>query len=289
MSQKLIEARVIRHALIRQIFFNKKHIQGDNTMSNNSNAKEFERKEKSTKTDEQISELAGANLSEWEQANRRKIDSAREEAERLLSSNRESEQKRGEQQLREIEAAFTKAQQNSDNDALRRGLARSSIAVNRTADIQTAAAEAESNARGENSKRLADIDAQLARLDGQREKALNEFNIAHAARITQEINRLTEARTAQNNEAAAFNNNVLGQEMQRELNAVQLAQRTDELNASRESAERARQREELFASTFRQLEAMSSRDARNEIRNNVLLREQLTPSQFFRLYDRFGR
>ncbi|MCL2369976.1 MAG: hypothetical protein FWC80_01930 [Firmicutes bacterium] len=255
----------------------------------NTNEREFERKQKSTKTDGQIRELAGANLSEWEQANRRQIDNAREEAERLLSSNREAEQRRGEEQLREIESAFAQAQQRADNDALRRGLARSSIAVNRTADIQTASAEAESNARGENSVRLADIDAQLARLDSQREQALNDFNIAHAARITQEINRLTGERTAQNDAAIQFNNNVLNQEMQRELNAVQLAQRTDDLNASRASAERARHQEALFTSTFRELEAMSARDARNEIRNNVLLREQLTPSQFFRLYDRFGR
>jgi len=76
---------------------------------------------------------------------------------------------------------------------------------------------------------------------------------------------------------------------QLDTDALRREQLADSINATRDAAERARLQEELFAQTFHDLSAMSSRDARNEIRNNVLLREQLTPSQFFRLYDRFGR
>ena len=267
----------------------------------------LERKQGDDRTDEQIRDAAAANLKESEQTGRRAIDSMIEEADSLLRNNRNTEEQRARELLGQIETAFGQAQRNADNDALRRGLARSSIAHNRSADIQTAGAEARRDAVAQNLDNLAQIDNQLDGLTAKRERALNDFDIAHAARLTQEINNLTDARTRANNEAMAFNNRAAADEarmvnderrleMDSQLNQSRLQNEAlnrerlqDELNATRNAAERRRLQEELFASTFRELEDMSRRDARNEIRNNLILREQLTPSQFFRLYDRFGR
>ena len=260
----------------------------------------FERKAVPDKSDNDIRNLASANLTEFEQANRRAIESMIEEAGTLLKSNRESEKQRAEQLMSQIDEAFENARRNSDNDALRRGLARSSIAVNRTADIETAAAARRADASAENLANLTEIDNRLAGLTAKREQALNEFNIAYAARLTQEINSLTQDRDRRADEAMRYNNQMLAKERQfeadRALNqsrldteALRREELSDSINATRDAAERARLQEELFAQTFNSLNSMSARDARNEIRNNVLLREQLTPSQFFRLYDRFGR
>jgi len=229
-----------------------------------------------------LKKLAKANLTEFDQTNRRAIEGMIEEAGNLLMSNRDTEKARAEQLMRQIDAAYGTARKNSNNDALKRGLARSSIAVNRTADIETAAAEKRSSATAENLANLADIDNRLASLAGKRENALNQFDIAYAARLTQEINNLTQEREKRDMDRALNQSRLDTEALRRE-------ELSDSINASRETAEKARRQEEDFAAAFNRLSGMSARDARHAVRNDLLLREQLTPSQFFRLYDRFGR
>jgi len=260
----------------------------------------FDRITVPNKSDDDIRNLATANLTEFEQATRRAIESQISEADRLLRSNRESEKARGAELMRQIDTYFEQARRNADNDALRRGLARSSIAVNRSADLEAAGAERRTEATSTMLDNILEIDNELEGLGAKRERALNEFDIAYAARLTQEIQRLTEVRDRQVSEATRFNNDQLMREMQfdmdSQLNESRLAtealrrqEAEHQLASTRSAQQRAREQEQLFVDTFNHLSTLSARQARQELRDNVLLRTQLTPTQFFQLYNRFGR
>ncbi|MCL2255429.1 MAG: hypothetical protein FWC11_01045 [Firmicutes bacterium] len=192
-----------------------------------------------------------------------------------------------------IEKEYGVARENVANDSLRRGLARSSIAVNQQATLSNIAAEQRTGVSNELIERMAGLDAEIYNLEGMRQGAIDNFNIAFAARVTQELNRLKGERDAFNREVIRFNNQAAQQERDNQMQNI--------MNESRLHGERLNQmqtEQELNLQTnFREnylkirqyLANMSRRDARNALANDPLFRSHLNSYFFYRLYDEFAR
>ncbi|MCL2860807.1 MAG: hypothetical protein FWE22_00125 [Firmicutes bacterium] len=192
-----------------------------------------------------------------------------------------------------VEHEYGIARENVANDSLRRGLARSSIAVNQQAALSNAAAEQRTGISNELIERLAGLDAEIHSLEGMRQSAVDNFNIAFAARITKELNRLKGERDAFNRDAIRFNNQMSQQERDNQMQNI--------MNESRLHGERLshmQQEADLNMQTnFREnylkirqyLAGMSRRDARDALANDPLFRMHLNSYFFYRLYAEFAR
>jgi len=192
-----------------------------------------------------------------------------------------------------VDKEYGIARENVANDSLKRGLARSSIAVNKQAALSNAAAEQRTGISNELIERLAGLDAEIHGLEAMKQSALDNFNIAFAAKITQELNRLISERDTFNRDAIRFNNQMMQAERDNQMQNI--------MNESKLHGERLSQMQQEnnlnMQTNFREnyirireyLAGMSARDARNVLANDPLFRDHLNSYYFYRLYDEFGR
>lgn len=186
------------------------------------------------------------------------------------------------------------------NDALKRGLARSSIAANTVAALNSekagkAASAAESYYLAER-----DLEEKLAGLEVKRQKAMDDFNISYTAKLTEEINRLKAQRDELMSEALKYNNSLTEKENEEKLErqkaeselyteALGQAKAERELQDNLSAAEQDKKYQEIYGVLRDKLLTMSAQEAQNEIKNNSIYRAYLSDAYFYKLYDEFGR
>ena len=100
------------------------------------------------------------------------------------------------------------------NDALRRGLARSSIIVNKLNALENSKAQAKSDAASGLFDSINQIDNKLNELETARLNALDEFDIVYAAKIGAEIQKLNAERQARLDDVIKYNNTLKAYEAQ---------------------------------------------------------------------------
>jgi len=258
-------------------------------------APQFKRQHVTERTDEEICELATDKLADQRLAGERGIETDMQNRERDLNTQRENAQTSAESQKQAAAESFERAQNAVNNDALRRGLARSSIAVNRQADLAEQNA-AQTAAIGTTlARNLEQMDNDLAALEGQRAQALADFNVTQAARLTQTIHTLQAEQDRARRDAIAFNNNVAEQERRAEIERqergaalhqreLDILERERNLGGGAAAVQNA-----VFNKMVETLNRLAPTDARRQVMENPIFRDNLTPQEFYRLYDRFTR
>lgn len=180
----------------------------------------YERYEYDAPTDENIKQSAESELSGYlndgensimEEYNRKEKELQADKAQndRLFAENKE-----------QLKSAYDAAAEALDNDALKRGLARSSIALNNQAKANKTYAENLGELTRQNYARIAELDEQISGLDDELQSALNSFKISYAAKLTERINQLKEEREKNRLEALKYNNSLTKDEYQQNLNAA---------------------------------------------------------------------
>ena len=172
-----------------------------------------------------------------------------------------------------------------EDDMAKRGLSRSSIAASEKAAIEESRAEALASARSAHAEEISRIDAEISGLEADMQKALNAFDIAYAARLTERIAELTEEREEKRIEALKYNNQMTEKERDDMLAIM-----------GDESLLEGEVPEDMLASyysekydVFRQyLSGMSADQARVAVRNDPFIRSSLSDYFYYRLYNEFG-
>ena len=257
----------------------------------------YDRMEYDAPSDEEIKTKAESELEKERLEGIEKIESenAASKADKELEA--EEVAARAEKLKRETNAAYDEVADEFSNDALRRGLARSSVAVNGKSAIESARAAALTQAATDADKEAAAIEKEIAALEEGRRKALDAFDIAHAAKVTERIAQLTEEREKKIAETLKYNNELLKQE-QKDLNdraELESDLKTDELRRKKleqevgessdgAAAERA---EAKYNAVRNYLLGMSKSDAAYAIRNDDLVRDSLSDKYYFKLYNEF--
>lgn len=172
-----------------------------------------------------------------------------------------------------------------EDDMAKRGLSRSSIAASEKAAIEESRAAALASARSDHAEEISRIDAEISGLEADMQKALNAFDIAYAARLTERIAELTEEREEKRIEALKYNNQMTEKERD-DMLAI----------AGDESLLEGEVPEDMLASyysekydLFRQyLSGMSADQARVAVRNDPSIRNALSDYFYYKLYNEFG-
>lgn len=199
----------------------------------------------------------------------------------------------------ELDQKYISSARAIDNDVIKRGLARSSVAsvergalereyLNKSADIVK---EYQSN--------IAKLESDIAATDKKLQEALSDFNLAYAAKLTQRINELKKEREQKMQDVIEYNNDIKVKQAamdrskaktESDLYSAALKQEQQENSLDGITAER---RDEIYKAVYEKMDAflgsMDPAQAVVEIRNHSMYRKHLSNYYYNRLYDKYGR
>lgn len=168
-------------------------------------------------TDAELSKKAENSLKDYYLKAINEINDEVTRAQKDLDEYKSGLSAAAQQQKEYLDNAYTEAKKNVSDDALKRGLARSSIVVNKISALEDSKASEVSGVAAQLFDSVAKIDYDLAALESQREKALADFDISYAAKLENEIDELKEARQARYDEVVKYNNDLKKEQAKYEL------------------------------------------------------------------------
>ncbi len=186
-----------------------------------------------------------------------------------------------------------------DNDAIKRGLARSSVAAVGRSELESEYLKRNADVEKSYGKKIAELDGEIAAADGKLRAALDDFNLSYATRLNQKIAELKAERDQKIERVTSFNNSV--REKQAKLEADKLKTESDLYSAAIEQKKKANsadglsasERDKLFKSVYdsmdKYLASLDKQEAKLEIRNHTLYRQHLSNYYYTKLYDKYGR
>ncbi len=126
---------------------------------------------------------------------------------------------------------YNNAKTNAESQALKRGLARSSIIVNQLGAFDKEKLNDYKRLDDELNTQINAINFELNALNGQKQKALNDFNVSYAVKLQDKINSLTDELNKKQNEVIKYNNEIV-------LKEAEFNKSVDDLNAKLEQAKK---------------------------------------------------
>jgi hypothetical protein len=224
------------------------------------------------RTNQQLSDLARQQLEEYRQQQQNAINNKKESEEQALNSNRDTAEQLLKDRQQQIEGSYEQASDSLNNDLLKRGLARSSIAANSNAKLETSKLDAINQNQAQYTQQLQDIQAQLSQLEAQRLQALDQFDISYAAKLTTTINELVQARDKTNADAIKYNNSIQQQIRDDYSNSLSDREKEISLNQTAQDRELQARQQEMFKQARQVLANMSPKEARAKLEKDPIFK-----------------
>ncbi|MBR2337271.1 MAG: hypothetical protein IKA61_04950 [Clostridia bacterium] len=162
-------------------------------------------------SDEQVAKKADEEISPLYDAKIQSLNSESEFQRESVENEKDELYQRAEQSLKELKKTYDKARENTSDEAIKRGLARSSIILNQLKDLENS----EINATGGIlSQRDKDLSALSKKIDEIKLKLLNDTNVLNEERakeINERLEELLEKYRAEEKEVIEYNNKLKAQ------------------------------------------------------------------------------
>ncbi|MBE5738286.1 MAG: hypothetical protein E7354_00925 [Clostridiales bacterium] len=171
-------------------------------------APDFMRLENIDKSQTDIENEAKRSLEEYKNSSLSDIDSSIENQRVSLEKNRDTLKKSKEDAVNEVSSSYDAIRNNASNDALKRGLARSSIVVSILDAFNNDEIETLNRIGKEYGDSLNAIDFELNALESQKQKAISDFDIAYAVKLSDKINQLNDEYSKKQQEIIKYNNDI---------------------------------------------------------------------------------
>ena len=254
---------------------------------------EYERLEKDERTDDELKKSAEDELAYFKEQGEKGINEKIAAEEKGYRSDMESAQKTHDEAMAQTKDAYSSAKQSTDNDMLKRGLARSSIAANKKAALEAGEAEATAKLASALSDKLQQLNEQIDSLAAKREEALSDFNLAYAAKLTERINALKAERDKKTEDAIKYNNSLTEKEHNAEVDkamkesdlygeALDQKKKENDLGVSEDY-------KTIYNAIVSELRKINMNDARDIVLNNPDIRDNVGNYYYYLLYDEFCR
>lgn len=186
----------------------------------------------------------------------------------------------------------------TDADAVKRGLARSSVAAVNRGELESEYLRKNADVARTYGKKLSELDADIAAVDDKLRAALNDFNLSYAVKLNGRLSELKAECAQKVNDVAEYNNKIRAE--QAKMDADRAKTESDLLSdaLARERVAKSSDklsseaRDKLYRAVYAQMDgflgSMSPDAARIEIRNHSYYREHLSDYYYKRLYDKYG-
>ena len=196
---------------------------------------DFSRLDVPSKSGEEIEKEARDALADYRNTELSSLDSDFESKRDSLEQNKEDLKENKISTLSTISSTYNKARENASNDALRRGLARSSIIVSVLDAFSKDEIEDINRVEKDYVDSLNAIDFEINALDAQRKQAINDFDIAYAVKLNDKINILTSEFEKKQSEIIKYNNEIAEKEKEYQDNYNKLVADIKEKNITNAS------------------------------------------------------
>ena len=147
-------------------------------------------------------------MTEYKLSNVKQINDSAERNAADLNAGKDGLSTAAGQKLKEIETLYDAAKQSSSDDALKRGLACSSIIVNKLSALESEKTKLKADTSAGLIDSLNGIDNKINELETKRMDALDEFDLVYAAKLGEEIQKQKEERQKRLDEIIKYNNSL---------------------------------------------------------------------------------
>lgn len=172
----------------------------------------FERMENINIDNEKIKQDSITELEDYRNSSINNINKEYENKGKELEKNKEDLYTTTSELKDSVKQSYATAKENASNDAIKRGLARSSIVINTLDAFNNKELETYTQIDKELTNNINAINFELNALVSSKEEALNNFDIEYASKLTEKINQSTEKlREAQEN-VIKYNNQIAEKE-----------------------------------------------------------------------------
>ena len=159
-------------------------------------------------TDEALGKTAESERASYKTEGEKSVRDSVEAQNKALADKRDAYATSRDGEVSALDEQYRSAVRAVDNDVVRRGLARSSIAVVERAELEREYLSRNADIASSYGKKLAELDGEIAAYDGKLQKALDDFNLAYAAKLNQRITELKTERNKKEQEVLKYNNEV---------------------------------------------------------------------------------
>lgn len=160
------------------------------------------------KNDEDFLNEAKNSLDQKYKTKTKQTSDTFEEKINTAMKKRDEETEKYKSNKQEIDEIYSQSKTNTENQALKRGLARSSIVINQLASIENSKAQELTNLLNDYTKSLEEKELNIEDLTNQKENALKELDIEYALELDEKIADLKNDYEKEKNEVIEFNNQV---------------------------------------------------------------------------------
>lgn len=164
--------------------------------------------EYSPSTDEEIAQSAQKEIAASRATSKNNIDTRYEQAVKALEDNKQTAKSNLEDSYEKLSRLYSELKEKANNDSLRRGMARSSVATNRIDALDKEHISSATEVQKSYLASLASIDDSLAELAREKDNALAELDLKSASELDSKISELKADRDAKVLEYERYNAEV---------------------------------------------------------------------------------
>ena len=169
---------------------------------------EYEFLKQDNTTDEQISKLVNDAFSLNNESAKQQLTEENEQKKQALYSKAEKQKDSYENDKKDIANAYENAKRGAGNDAIKRGIARSSIIVNMLKDYDFGKISALNERSNDYKQEIADIEENIVKLDQKLKDSLKQMDMQTAVQMNEQIQELKKKRDETNEKVIKYNNEL---------------------------------------------------------------------------------
>ena len=179
-----------------------------NSLTNSSQNLNLEKMEYVRPTSKDVQEKAENSLEAYKNTSINYINQNFDEKNKNIDKSIEKAKQSGEKEKNEIVSAFSVAKQKAKDDAVKRGLARSSIIVNTLANYDQNMLGSLNSQMQELNQTISNFENEKSLLEEQKQSALSSFNIEYAVKLQDKINEINNNILEKEQEVIEYNNKI---------------------------------------------------------------------------------
>ncbi|MBO5884671.1 MAG: hypothetical protein J6Q51_02640, partial [Clostridia bacterium] len=174
-------------------------------------------------SDEQIKQQAENNLFDYKQSSIQNINDEYATKTDDIDQNIKQTEQSATSQKNEAKQLYSSLKQDAAKDAVKRGLARSSIVINILDAFDQGMIEEYNKINQEISTKIDSLNSKKQLLDEQKQNALNAFDISYAVKLSNKIDEINKELNEQEQKVIEYNNQIAQKEAEYEAKRKQNA------------------------------------------------------------------
>ncbi len=236
------------------------------------------------KTDDEIKKQAQDSLQDYKQTGINDIEKSYDDKKSNLDKEIQLAKDSGEEKKKETSSLYSSLKEDAKQDALKRGLARSSIVINMLDAFDKNMLNEYKKINDDITSKIQNLSSQKSLLDEQKQNALNSFDISYALKLSNKIDEVNEKLKQEEQKILEYNNEIAEKEAEykskQKDKALSYATYIEKYG---KGGINTLKQDEKVAYAEEYLMGLSKDEAIDELNNNKVFISELGPANYTKL------